>query len=95
MSDDKVIRLNRAMQDVRDRTGKTLEQVEQEFTSNPATAALFEVMYEQVQSLREQAEAADRRADTAESRRDLAIVKGQGYYDRLRTAGLLKEGERY
>lgn len=95
MSDEKAIRLNRAKQDVRDATGLSMEKVDALFGTGTPMQVLFDTFYAQVESITANQLADGRRAEAAESKRDVADMRAQQYFVRLRDAGLLKEGESY
>lgn len=95
MSDDKTIRRNRLMQDLRDRTGLTLEQATNAFNADVMATAVFDILYSQLQGFNERADAAEEAATKAGQKADLASLKSQQFFVRLRDGGLLKEGESY
>lgn len=95
MSDEKQIRLNRAKQDVADRTGKSMAELDVLFANGEPAGVLFAVMYEQNEGIRQQQVDGENRAIAAERRKDIADLRAQQYFVRLRDAGLLKEGETY
>jgi hypothetical protein len=95
MTDDKTIRYNRLLQDLRDKTGLSLEKVQQAVNADVMANSIFEILYPQLQSFNERADTAESAAKAAAQKADLASLKAQQFFVRLREGGLLKEGESY
>lgn len=95
MSDDKTIRYNRLQQDLRDKTGLSLEKVQEVINAYGVVDMVFDILYPQLQSFNERADTAEAAAKAAAQKADLASLKAQQFFVRLRDGGLLNEGESY
>lgn len=95
MSNDKEVRLNRAIQDVRDATGKSFDEVANQIKNDPVTATLFTLLYDQIDRFRTATVSAETEAAALRQRADLSAMKAQTYFVRLRDAGLLTPEEKF
>lgn len=94
MTVDKETRLARVCQEIRDKTGLPADQVAAAVAEG-VPLHVFESMYAQVSRFETLYYEAKTIADKQASRADVADVRAQQYFVRLRDAGALKEGETY
>lgn len=95
VTDEKTIYRNRLIQDVADRLQSGRTRVENEMGADSVAGAVFDALYAINEGIRTQQREAEQRAESAQQRKDIADMRAQEFFVRLRDAGLLKEGERY
>lgn len=77
------------------RTGMKPEQVELLFIKDAVGDAVFQEMYGQVEQLQEALQASEQEKAALVTRSDLAAMRAQEYFVRLRDLGGLTEGEKF
>lgn len=83
------------IQQISDRTPLTTLEVANHMAAGQPMAVLFDLLYEQIEGLQDANVRLDSRAKDLQQRSDVAAMKAQEYFVRLRDADLLHKGETF
>lgn len=83
------------IQQISDRTEFKPEEVSGLMAAGHPMAILFDLLYEQIEGLQDANVRLDSRAKELQQRSDVAAMKAQEYFVRLRDADLLHKGETF
>lgn len=83
------------IQQISDRTEFTTEEVSGLMAAGHPMAVMFDLLYEQIEGLQDANLRLDSRAKELQQRSDVAAMKAQEYFVRLRDGNLLHKGETF
>lgn len=83
------------IQQISDRTPLTTQAVTDLMAAGQPMAVMFDLLYEQIEGLQDANVRLDNRAKELQQRSDVAAMKAQEYFVRLRDGDLLHKGETF
>lgn len=83
------------IQQISDRTPLTTQAVTDLMAAGQPMAVMFDLLYEQIEGLQDANVRLDSRAKELQQRSDVAAMKAQEYFVRLRDGDLLHKGETF
>lgn len=83
------------IQQISDRTPLSTQEVTNLLAAGQPMAVMFDLLYEQIEGLQESNLRLDDKATKQQQRADVAAMKAQDYFVRLRDNNLLHKGEAF